>query len=180
MDKIVNVHGTISQAACEGCHNEIDFEVFCKEVESKIKDIYQISSSGPKESTPINCGRCGRPLVKPKTVLFGRSLPSEFFEKTEEDLPNVDLLIVAGTSLVVSPANSLIYRVPESTVRVILNTEHVGQELGIEYGDTPKKRDFFAEGQCDEVFANLIQELGWMEELRAKRDLLPPKSQKLL
>jgi NAD-dependent SIR2 family protein deacetylase len=179
-DKIVNLHGTISQAACEGCNAEMEFDVFCNQVEANIKDIYQTSSSAPKESTPINCSECGRPLVKPKTVLFGRSLPVEFFEKSEQDMPNVDLLIVVGTSLVVSPANSLIYRVPESTVRVVVDTDPVSQELGIEYGDSPKKRDFFAQGECDSVFIKLIQELGWMEDLEAKKDLLPPKSKELL
>ena len=38
-------------------------------------------------------------------------LPAEFFDKAAEDLPNVDLLIVAGTSLVVAPANSVVYQV---------------------------------------------------------------------
>jgi NAD-dependent SIR2 family protein deacetylase len=43
------------------------------------------------------------------TVLYGRSLPPEFFEHMQEDFPDhVDLFVVAGTSLTVGPANSLV------------------------------------------------------------------------
>jgi len=48
--------------------------------------------------------------VKPNTVLFGNPLPEIFFEKLKEDSDQVDLLIVAGTSLVVSPANFVVKR----------------------------------------------------------------------
>jgi len=118
-------------------------------------------------------------MVKPTTVLFGRSLPSEFFERTAEDLPNVDLLIVAGTSLVVSPANSLVYNVPKFTVRVVVNQEPVGEDLGIDHS-SDSERDLFAKGSCDEVFLELIQELGWMKDIQAKAGDLPEQSAKLI
>ena len=51
-----------------------------------------------------------------------------------EDLPALDLLIVAGTSLVVAPANSVVYEVPEACVRLIVNREQVGREV---YGERP-------------------------------------------
>jgi NAD-dependent deacetylase sirtuin 2 len=68
------------------------------------------------------------------------------------------LLIVAGTSLVVSPANSLVYNVPKTTLRVIINNEPVGEELGIDYSSYAS-RDFFAKGDCDQVFLDSINEL---------------------
>ena len=189
-DKIVNVHGSLSEVSCEGCGAEMEFDDFCQEVQTNIKDIYNETPNGPQESKQIVCPNCNMPLVKPRTVLFGRSLPEDFFVKSEEDLPNVDLLIIAGTSLVVSPANSVAYRVSESTIRVVVNTQPVGQELGIEYptpenNDKTRKsqnkcRDYFAEGECDTVFLELIKELGWMDDLLAKKDLLPPESQTLL
>lgn len=177
-DKIINVHGSISKAGCEGCGAPMDINEFCKAVETNIKDIYN-PKNGPSESKPILCGSCNAPLVKPTTVLFGRSLPSEFFERTREDLPKMDLLIVAGTSLVVSPANSLVYNCPESTIRVVVNQEPVGQEPGIDY-DPDAERDFFAQGKCDEVFLELIEKLGWLEDLEAKIDELPELSAKLV
>ena len=177
-DKIVSVHGTIGKAGCESCGTDMDFDTFCHEVETKIRDIYN-PQYGPEKSTPIQCPSCGRATVKPKTVLFGASLPTEFFDCSAHDLPTTDLLIVAGTSLVVSPANSLVYNVPSDTSRVIVNNEPVGQELGIDYS-SDAKRDFFAEGNCDEVFLDLIHELGWMNELKMQADNLPEMSLELI
>jgi NAD-dependent deacetylase sirtuin 2 len=93
-------------------------------------------------------------------------------------MPNVDLLIVAGTSLVVSPANSLVNLVPkEAALRVIVNQDQVGTELGIGYSKDAKL-DFFARGDCDEAFYKLILALGW--NANAKKDLLPEKSRAIL
>jgi NAD-dependent SIR2 family protein deacetylase len=176
--KIVSVHGTLDKAGCESCGEDMDFDAFCSEVEAKIRDIYH-PEKGPQESTPINCPSCGKATVKPKTVLFGSSLPAEFFDKASQDLPTTDLLIVAGTSLVVSPANSLAYNVPTNTVRVIVNNEPVGEELGIDYSPDAK-RDFFARGDCDEVFLDLIGELGWIADLKELEDNLPRVSLELI
>ena len=173
---IVPVHGTISKAACESCGKEMNFDTFCNQVETKIKDIYNLQSNAPKVSEEIRCQSCGKATVKPQTVLFGSSLPEEFFERIEEDLPSTDLLIVAGTSLVVSPANSLVYRVPDSTYRVVINNEEVGKELGIDYSIADNKRDYFAQGNCDEVFLDLIAELGWFQDLNKLVDNLPQSS----
>jgi NAD+-dependent protein deacetylase sirtuin 2 len=177
-DKIVSVHGSISEAACEGCGSSVDYAEFCKAVETDIKDIYN-PESGPKESKPIFCNNCNEPLVKPATVLFGRSLPPEFFEKARADVPSLDLLIIAGTSLVVAPANGLVFSVPENTFRVVVNQEPVGEELGIDYSPGAE-RDFFAQGKCDEVFLELVTELGWLDDLQKKVDDLPPQSAKLV
>ena len=175
-DKIVSVHGTISKVACENCKEGMDFDLFCNEVKAKIKDIYN-PENGPRESQPIRCSSCGKATVKPKTVLFGSSLPAEFFDLSAQDLPTADLLMVVGTSLVVGPANSLVYNVPQSTIRVVINNEPVGEELGIEYGPNAE-RDYFAQGSCDDVFLDLINELGWsVDEIM---DDLPEYSQRLI
>ena len=177
-DKIVDVHGCISKVNCETCGQYMDFNDFCHQVETKIKNIYN-SNEGPTKSTPIHCPSCGNPTVKPNTVLFGSSLPQDFFDKASQDLPSTDLLIIAGTSLVVSPANSLVYNVPKDTLRAVVNNKPVGRELGIEYGSNTE-RDFFARGNCDEVFLDLIHELGWLADLREERDNLPEMSVKLI
>lgn len=187
-DKIVPVHGTLGRVACEGCGAEADYNRFCHQVQTQIKDIYKAKegddndndvaatappAAAPKESTPILCEQCRKPLVKPTTVLFGRSLPEEFFVRLEQDLPKLDLLIVAGTSLVVSPANTLVPYAADKTIRVVVNREPVGVELGLDFAN-PASRDCFAQGDCDDVFLELCKELGWLDDL--KPDLLPPES----
>ena len=106
-------------------------------------------------------------------------MPTEFFECIEKDLPSADLLLIAGTSLVVSPANSLVYRVPNSTYRVVINNERVGKELGIDYSPDAE-RDCFIQGSCDEVFLDLVTELGWLEDLNEAINNLPEDSVNLM
>ena len=172
-DKIVSVHGSLAQVACEGCGEQVDYDGFCQQVQSKIRNIYE-PEQRPTESSPILCGSCHRPLVKPTTVLFGRSLPEEFFLRAAEDLPDADLLLVAGTSLVVSPANSLVHRVRDSTQRVVVNLEPVGTELGLDY----ESKDLFLQGTCDEVFFDLLCELQWQDLLKV--EALAPLSRDLV
>ena len=182
-DKVVPVHGSIGRVACEGCGAPVEFDTFCDAVRSSIKDIYAADPAAPQDSTPIACAECKRPLVKPTTVLFGSNLPTQFFECAERDMPSVDLLIVAGTSLVVSPANSLVYRVHKDAVRLIVNDQPVGAELGIDYGRDgggASSRDVFAQGECDQVFLELMDHLGWHSDLAAMHDSLPEQSQSRL
>ena len=50
--------------------------------------------------------KCGG-LIKPAVVLYGEMLPDDFI-KAKEYISKCDLLIVAGTSLTVEPAASLV------------------------------------------------------------------------
>ena len=95
------------------------------------------------------------------------------------DLPEADLLIIAGTSLVVSPANSLVYRVNDNCLRAVFNNEEVGADIGITYGDD-SSRDYSCLGNCDEIFLNLIKELGWVDDLKSHSFDLPQGSLNLL
>ena len=74
---VTNVHGSLARVSCEGCGEEMPFDDFCAKVRTNVKDIYKTDPSAPAESSNINCPRCNRPLVKPNTVLFGSSLPTE-------------------------------------------------------------------------------------------------------
>lgn len=161
--KICPVHGTMRKVACESCGASMPFSTFCDKVRTNIKDIYGDDPSAPKTSTNIICEDCGNPTVKPTTVLFGSSLPDQFFANAQEDLPQADLVILAGTSLVVSPANCVAYRIPDSARRLVVNRERVGIELGIEYTD--EGRDYFLQGDCDSSFIALAELLNWHAEL---------------
>lgn len=178
-EKVVAVHGSIGMASCESCGSSVNFDEFCDNVKRNIKDIYNQDQEAPKESSPILCPTCKKPTVKPSTVLFGSSLPSRFFELSEDDTRSADLLIVAGTSLVVSPANFLVSMVPDFTLRVIVNLQPVGQHLGLDYGPY-SKRDFFASGNCDEIFLDLICHLGWFDYVQEFVHELPEQSRLLV
>ena len=208
---VTAVHGSIAQVRCEGCEAAMPFQAFCDQVRSNIKDIYNIDPTAPKESTPISCPKCSKPLVKPSTVLFGSSLPEEkltaiaacswcflfcacvyyclkslfhrswvrFFDKLGE-LETTNLLIVAGTSLVVSPANCVVQYVPSDCLRLIVNREPVGQDLGLRYGPDAGRDVWPGEKSCDEVFLDLIKLLGWQSKVVKIKHLLPEGNQDLV
>jgi NAD-dependent deacetylase sirtuin 2 len=178
-DKVVAVHGSFDRAECALCEAISNFDDFCKLVQENIKDITGQDETAPRSSTPILCHACGQAAVKPSVVLFRSSLPQEFFDRVPQDISKVDLLIVIGTSLAVAPANTLVFRIPPTALRVVVNDEPVGWRLGIEYGSNAK-RDYFAQGQCDAVMLDLIERLGWMGDLAPLVDHLPELSAKLV
>jgi len=179
-EKIIGVHGTLARIQCEFCKTECDAKEFEERVKKNIKDIYKTEPDAPTESSLILCGSCNQPGLKPMTVLYGSSMPQEFFERTSEDFPDeVDLVIVAGTSLTVGPANSVPRMVDSFTPRLIINKDPVGQSLGIQYGEK-STRDVFFSGECDQGFIELTAKLGWFEDLLKYKDFMAVNSQTLM
>ncbi|GBG32048.1 NAD-dependent deacetylase sir2D [Hondaea fermentalgiana] len=164
--RVVTCHGSLGAISCEFCGKPADRDWFTSALRSSIRDIYGTDDSAPKTSTPISCPACGRPGLKPSTVLYGRSLPGDFFEAMEADFPStIDLVIVVGTSLTVSPANQIPCLAARDTPRIVVNMEPVGEDLGLDFAS---KRDIFLGGACDDSFANLLRELGWSSTFASK------------
>ncbi|GAA5919545.1 hypothetical protein JCM6882_002911, partial [Rhodosporidiobolus microsporus] len=67
----------------------------------------------------------GKALVKPDIVFFGEALSDEFDRRLLEDRDEVDLLIVIGTSLRVSPVAQLPSHLPHSTPQILINRDPV-------------------------------------------------------
>ena len=180
-EKVVNVHGSMDRAECAMCQSEADFDDFCDQVQRQIKDLSGDDPTAPQKSTAIACPVCGYNTMKPAIVLFKSTLPARFFELVPRDIPFCDLMIVMGTSLRVAPANSLVFRVPETAMRTVINRDPVGYHSGIEYGPEAR-RDYFAQGDIDPTCLELMTLLGWLEDLEPllSEDLLPDSSAKLL
>jgi NAD-dependent SIR2 family protein deacetylase len=164
-DKVIAVHGSMDRAECARCHTEADFDEFCDCIKRQIKDLSGQDASAPKQSTAIDCNICGYAAMKPSIVLFKSSLPRIFFENLPKDVESADILIIMGTSLRVAPANSLVWRVPRSSLRLLVNREPAGNHLGMSF-DEDATRDYFAEGDCDDMLLELMEHLGWVNELK--------------
>lgn len=186
---IIPVHGSIGQCSCELCGRAEDMEYFVGELKKKIKCIYGQDNDAPKESSKIKCRNCNKVGgLKPSTVLYGRNLPAEFFTSMDRDLPAVDLLFVIGTSLTVYPAASVAELVNTSTCkRILINKDAVGLFTGLSSTSDAKVEegsggggDSFWEGNSDELIFELIQALGWQDDLVANMHLLAEKSQGLI
>ena len=96
---VLEIHGTTNRNYCMKCHKEYPSDFIFK------------SSGIPK----CECGG----IIRPDVVLYGESLTDEY-RKSIEYIKKADLLIVAGTSLTVEPASSLI-RYLNNAKLVIIN-----------------------------------------------------------
>lgn len=142
---IVEAHGSFATNHCIKCGNEMSTLEIKKFMASN--KIPQCKCKG---------------LVKPDITFFGEGLPPRFFDKWEQDCHEVEIAIVAGTSLVVYPFASLPSEVEEGTLRVLINQEIVG--------DFNKQKDIVIIDDCDKTAEKIINLLGWKEELDAEKE----------
>lgn len=105
-----------------------------------------------KNDKVMYCDKCKAP-VKPDIVFFGEGLPRSFFDALE-DLHDVDLLIVAGTALAVSPFNVVPSELGWDVPKVLFNMENVFETCGIDF-DEPQYNKIFVKGKCDESILKL-------------------------
>jgi NAD-dependent deacetylase len=106
---VQELHGHLREAVCTECFErhtaEPLFEVFVK------------TGSAPR------CDFCGGHL-KPEVVLFGEQLPHEALLAANSLFDDADMVVVGGSSLVITPAADLPYRAVEHGARlVIINRE---------------------------------------------------------
>ena len=91
-DKLLELHGTATQAVCLTCGDRTAADEACRRVEDG-------------ERAP-RCRQCGG-LLKPATILFGEALPTDVMARAQVSAERCDLLLAVGSSLEVEPAASL-------------------------------------------------------------------------
>ena len=100
---VLELHGSIVRIKCSVCnYNEeilteiLDFPPFCK---------------------------CGN-ILRPDVVWFGESLPQDVWQNAIKFASQCDLMVIVGTSLVVSPANTLpLYAKQNNATLIEINPE---------------------------------------------------------
>ena len=88
-DQVIELHGNNTYARCLDCHERYEIDPIR---EAFLRD----------ETLPI-CDRCGG-HVKTATISFGQAMPEREMRLAQEATLNCDLMLVAGSSLVVFPA----------------------------------------------------------------------------
>ena len=91
-EKVLELHGTTTEAVCLSCGDRITSDEACRRV-----------AGG--EPAP-RCRRCGG-LLKPATISFGQALPHDVLLRAQAAIETCDLLLAVGSSLVVEPAASI-------------------------------------------------------------------------
>jgi NAD-dependent protein deacetylase/lipoamidase len=113
-DKIVELHGNTTYAACLGCGLRHELDPILVAFEEK-------------ETLPL-CARCGG-IVKTATISFGQKMPLQAVQRAEEEALACDLFVVLGSSLVVLPAANLPRLAKANGARlVIVNREATDQD----------------------------------------------------
>ena len=125
---VFEIHGTSQRVVCSKCGKRYNSN-------------YIFES---KEDIPT-C-EC-RGLIRPSIVLYGESLPKVALDMAYEALESADMLIVAGTSLNVYPAASLV-KAFQGKHRVVLNREPIDMKLNDEY-------DSFIQCSMGDVFSEI-------------------------
>lgn len=128
--KIWEVHGHLRTGYCTGCKRSFPFETLVHQVELK--------------RIPPVCHNCFA-MLRPDVVLFGDPMPPCFFEAEAVFEADCELLLVAGSSLVVYPVAQL-----PSLARklVIINLQETG------YDD---RAEVVVREKCGKALADLVR-----------------------
>ncbi len=116
--KVLELHGSIVKIRCTVC----DFKDETMTEFSKI---------------PPLC-KCGN-ILRPDVVWFGEPLPQDVWQESIVFASQCDLMVIAGTSLVVSPANTLpIYAKQNNAILIEVNPDNteMSSEMNLVIRDT--------------------------------------------
>ncbi|MFO1148818.1 MAG: Sir2 family NAD-dependent protein deacetylase [Alsobacter sp.] len=91
-DRLVELHGNGSYAACLSCGERHEL--------APIRERFE------REREPASCAICGG-IVKSATIAFGQAMPEAALRAAVEAASACDLMLVLGSSLVVQPAARL-------------------------------------------------------------------------
>ncbi|CDS13007.1 hypothetical protein LRAMOSA05191 [Lichtheimia ramosa] len=165
--RIVNCHGSFATASCVTCGykcdgSEIEQYIFEQKVPPCPKCAVQdadnaLNKPGKKQDDEDEDEDDGRPkdqgisVMKPDITFFGESLPAEFDRLLALDTEVVDLLIVMGSSLKVSPVSEIMSQIPHSVPQILINRTPI----------THMTFDMQLLGDCDVIVPELCRMLGW-------------------
>lgn len=89
---VLELHGSILRNFCMTCN--------------KVFDINELKAMRDSSGVP-KCDKCGG-TIKPDVVLYEEPLDNSVMDKAVKAIASADLMIIAGTSLIVYPAAGLI------------------------------------------------------------------------
>jgi NAD-dependent deacetylase len=102
---VYEVHGQMREATCTICQQIFNSDAF-------MPDYLETGD------VPL-CPVCGG-VLKPNVILFGELLPLDVLRQAQQAAEMCDLMIVAGSSLEVSPANELPWLAKRQGARLII------------------------------------------------------------
>lgn len=104
--RVFELHGSARTTTCSNCGNKHEQDYF--------KRIVILEQGIP------HCNQCGQ-IIKPDVILFGEALPQDAWDLAYQACLQADLIFIAGSSLEVSPANTLPELCVKNGARLIIN-----------------------------------------------------------
>ena len=148
-NKIIFAHGNFETAQCSNCTKKFDKKVLREHINNE-KILY--------------CDECKKP-VKPGITFYGEVLSHEFFEKAEK-IEEADLIIMCGTSLLVTPFNQLPGKASQTATRLVINKEPIKKNWRVRsFGfNDEESNDIFFKGECDNAVKKIVKDAGWEKD----------------
>lgn len=112
---VYEVHGHLRQATCMQCHAKVDGRIMLSE--------FLHTRCLPR------CAACGG-VLKPDVILYGEVLPLHVLKRSQHQAMMCDMMIVAGSSLEVSPAGDLPWLAKQAGAKLLfinLSETHLDQ-----------------------------------------------------
>jgi NAD-dependent deacetylase len=104
-EMVLQVHGSLNTLTCIRCYQQVDAEDF--------------ASLYIEQGVIPHCKKCNN-YLKPDVVLFEEQLPAQVWLKARRVTEACDLMIVAGTSLIVFPVAQLPEQARNQDAKIIL------------------------------------------------------------
>ena len=136
---IIHLHGNITQNKC----------FFDCRGDPTLVDVSKIEWD--KESGPPPCPHCGR-WVRPAVVWFMEQLPSRELQLAQRASEDCELMIVVGTSGLVTPAATLPHFAKHAKARII--------EVNPEHSMITRMADLVLQGPSGKILPQIVEALG--------------------
>lgn len=105
-DRVIELHGNATRARCLACERPYERA----EIQAWLEAGVEVPACEPP---------CGG-VIKPRTVMFGESMPREETEEAERRSRAAELFVVVGSSLVVYPAASMPLHAKRAGARLVI------------------------------------------------------------
>ncbi|KAI8646047.1 DHS-like NAD/FAD-binding domain-containing protein [Parasitella parasitica] len=156
--RVVNCHGSFATASCVTCGYKVDGKeiedfIMAQKVPPCPKCIQAKPNPDQSDSDEDDNGHSnkGVSIMKPDITFFGERLPAEFDNLLAVDTEQVDLLIVMGSSLKVSPVSEIMSQIPHSVPQILINRTPI----------THMTFDIQLLGDSDVIVPELCRMLNW-------------------
>ena len=137
--RVLELHGHLREATCVRCYKKISVD---REVEDLIRN-----GQVPR----CECGG----VMKPDVILFGEQLPIRVLNQAMKEARTCDLMLVAGSSLEVTPAADIPFLAVDSGAKAII--------VNLEPTAFDTRADVVIHGDVAEILPRLVKTVSAMD-----------------